>query len=160
MAVRRAVEGADLGGRGAAAGPGRLGEQPRGRGLVLASAAAELVGPELLDAVDDRDGAAILLGVGVLAGLAFPLDLGVVALDLVDAGKPLSGDAPPNGLTPSSNAMSRPMTPSPPPMVARPPGRRLPLVSSTWEVSSWLFSSKRMGSSVSGRGGPRARGLC
>ncbi|MDF2744830.1 MAG: hypothetical protein K0S88_6208, partial [Actinomycetia bacterium] len=94
-AVPRAVERADLGGGGAAAGLDGAGEQP-GRGqLVLAAAALELGRPEVLEAVDHGHHPAVLLGVGVGPGLALLGQVGLLALDLVDAGQGPGGGAAP-----------------------------------------------------------------
>ncbi len=68
--VGRAVERPGRGARRAAAGVGRVGEQHGVDRLVCLARARELVGPVLLHAVDVAEDAAVVAGVGVLAGLA------------------------------------------------------------------------------------------
>ena len=70
LAVVRAVERTHRLGRGPARGSGRIREQDGSCGVVRLAAPSELVAPELLDAVDEPDDAAIGAPVRVSAGLA------------------------------------------------------------------------------------------
>ena len=74
--VRRAVERPDLGVRRAAARVDLAGEEHRVDVLVLPVAAPEDAVPELLDAVNDCDDAAVLPSVRVLPGPALTVDVG------------------------------------------------------------------------------------